>query len=194
VLDDDIHWIRWYAAEALGQIGPDAESAGDALAAATRHEDHQTRVRAVRALGQIGPRAQSCLHALTRAREADPQSAIRRAAEAALRQISSDGEEALALDKEIRGLVAKLGDRDGFERVGAAEELAGRGPNAAPAILALTKALEHEDKWLRAAAAEALGSIGREAASAVPALRQILKDPEPEVRAAGQQALEKVPG
>jgi len=49
-LDDD---IRWCTAEALGEIGPAAESAIPALEEATRADDHDLRAAASEALRRI---------------------------------------------------------------------------------------------------------------------------------------------
>jgi HEAT repeat protein len=63
------------------------------------------------------------------------------------------------------------------------------GPEAAPALAAITKALDDPEMPVRAIAAYALGSIGEGAKGAIPKLRTELQSSDPVVRVAAAWAL-----
>ena len=88
--DDPDEKVRWYAACALSEIGPDALPVLPALIAALNDPDEDARGYAVRAVGRIGPPAFAALLPLVRLRD-DPteNENIRAEAETALREIQS---------------------------------------------------------------------------------------------------------
>jgi HEAT repeat protein len=86
-LGDSSPTVRRNAAEGLGQIGPDAASATDALAKVlTSDDDPFSRVKAAHALGKIGAGAKSALPALDEAATSGPGN-VRFAAKAAADKI-----------------------------------------------------------------------------------------------------------
>jgi HEAT repeat protein len=71
------------------KIGPEAETAVDALAEALKDPDPSVRGWAAQALGQIGPKATAAVPALTEAlKDKDPY--IREMAAEALRKIEAE--------------------------------------------------------------------------------------------------------
>jgi len=70
----------------------------------------------------------------------------------------------------VRGLISMLGAGDADARYGACRALEALGKRAAPAVPALTRALDHGDLWLRIRAAYALARIGDPARTAAPAM------------------------
>jgi serine/threonine-protein kinase len=94
-----------------------------------------------------------------------------------------------AVDPEVQRLAAELSGSDTNVRRQAAQELAGRGSQAAPAVPALASALGDRSPDVRLRAAEALGRIGPGAASGVPSLAQALHDSDTLVAAEAAKAL-----
>lgn len=194
-LADRNRWVRWYAAEALGNLGAEAACCVEAMIPLLAHPEDQTRFRAVRALGQIGPSALKAAAAIARLAEQDPDRQVRREARLALPQINLEGLAAEAMERapeDLKPLIERLQDKDAFERIGAARAIREKGVEAADAIPALVQALQHQDKWLREAAAQALAGMGIRAEPFRLALERAAEDPEPEVRAAARQALEAI--
>ena len=74
-------------------------------------------------------------------------------------------------------LVALLGGADGHARLGACQALEHLGPRGASAVPALRKTLHADELWLRVKAADALAAIGKAAAPAVPDLLTLLARP-----------------
>jgi HEAT repeat protein len=95
---------------------------------------------------------------------------------------------------EVVDLIQKLKDKDTDTRRDAARQLAEMGPEAKPAVNALTAALKDGDLFVRRFAAQALGEIGPNAEAAVPNLSAILKDSKErkEVQEAAAIALGKI--
>jgi HEAT repeat protein len=89
----------------------------------------------------------------------------------------------------VPGLVEMLESPDAKQRSRAAATLWGLGPSAAPAALALAKALSDASSEVRRSAATALSGIGPGAAPAVPALSRALNDPDNDVRQFSAKAL-----
>jgi outer membrane protein assembly factor BamB len=84
-LGDPIPGVRWAAGEALGGIGPAAQSAVPRLIEALKDQFLYVRICAAEALGRIGPKAQTAREALKAAAN-DP--ALRNQAEWALNRIA----------------------------------------------------------------------------------------------------------
>lgn len=77
-------------------------------------------------------------------------------------------------DKPVPALVEMLNSPNPQARYGACEALKLLRAQAAPAVPALTAALDHEDLWLRIVAADALGHIGAPAMGTLPILLERL--------------------
>lgn len=93
------------------------------------------------------------------------------------------------VDAEVERLAAELAQSDAGTRRRAAQELAARGPAAAPAVPALVTALADRSPDVRLRSAEALGRIGPSASAAAPALAAALRDSDPLVPAEAAKAL-----
>jgi HEAT repeat protein len=81
--------MRYYAAQSLGQFGPEAQSAVPDLIAALKDEDKMVRMGAAYALGEI--RSPDAVPALQEATK-DPEKEVRDAAAFALKQIQQKGQ------------------------------------------------------------------------------------------------------
>ncbi len=209
--DEDIR-VRWYAAYALGQIGPEAAAAVEPLADVLRDDPHEyVRDGAAWALGRIGPAAEPAIEALGKTLRSNLPS-IRRNSARALGRLGP------AAKSLIPDLAEMLRDRDATVRVNAAAALwqidrrseaisalvqmtrGGEGPGAfeavsvlgrlglppETAIPVLAEALRHASADVRRAAARSLGQVGPDA---VAAIRPLLSDPDEEVRRGAVEAM-----
>jgi HEAT repeat protein len=181
--------LRVQVVYVLGQIGPGAAPAVDALAKLVGDKDVQLSTEAVLALGKIGPDAKSAVPALMKALEQEncpnahaiiytlgrigPNAA---SAEPLLLKAMKSEDRSLAVvsawtftkigphsDKPkmaVRVFVACLSDALPETRKAAAEGLADMGPAARDAVPALRKALSDDSKPVREAAEKALQAVG----------------------------------
>ncbi len=196
LLSDSRMEVRQAAALALSDFAPEARGSVGALGEALRDGDADVRSRAAYALGRIGPAARGAIPGLLRALD-DADRDVRMSATEALGMIAaadpedeeSDRPSPVEVEAAVKGLSRMLGDHP---RRMAAGSLRRIGPQAAPAVPALVKALRDEDDYLRKSAAEALGAIGPAAGPAVPALIITLKDPEKDVRKESARALRRI--
>ena len=189
--------MRWYAAEALGNMGAEAASQVPALLRALEHPNPMTRRRAARALGRIGDPAKPAIALLMNIAQKDKNETVRSAAQAALNQINLPEIAAQALTQasaEIKELVKKLQGNDESDAATAAKALGEMGPRGAAAAPVLALALRHKSKWIREAAAKALGGLDGTAGDFLPALQSAAQDLEPEVRAAAETAMHQIKG
>ncbi|HXV22785.1 MAG TPA: HEAT repeat domain-containing protein, partial [Alphaproteobacteria bacterium] len=181
-LRDERSTVRAGAAEALGEIGGDAESGIPALTAALRDEDDQVRQSAAGALGEIGASTDAAIFALSEALS-DKSSFMRWQAAKALERIGP------AAAAAVPSLSRSLDDPDKDVRWRAAAAVRAIGPAAGGAVPSLARALESSDDDLRRAAAQALGAIGAEAKGTTGALIRALQDADHDVRTAAAEAL-----
>ena len=154
--------LREVAAQAVGQMGPDAIPY---LTSMLTHPDKYVRRNAIWSLGKLGPLAKVAVPAICAAlRDADPRTAS--GAAQALGAMGPDAAEAVpALTEAMRGtniVLCRL----------ASKALSQVGRAALPSLL---EHLRHRDPFVRGEAALALGWLGPAAASAVPALSDILR-------------------
>ena len=195
VLADENNWVRWYAVEALGNMGAEAASAVPALLPLLEHQDALTRRRAVEALGRIGPPAKAAAAAVQNASQHDADEAVRKAAVVALYQLDLVDRAAKAKLRTltaVRELMEKLASGDQYAVVTAAKELGDMGVTADDAVPALALALRDNRKAAREAAAQALGSLGSSARDVRPALQAAAHEADPAVRAAARKALDQI--
>jgi HEAT repeat protein len=82
---------RWRAAQAIGEIGPEARRAIPDLIQALKNPDHLVRWAAAGALGRFGSEARDAVPSLRDLAARDPSPAVRDAAEESLRQIDQGG-------------------------------------------------------------------------------------------------------
>jgi HEAT repeat protein len=207
--------VRLEAVQALGRIGPAAESAlptlTDALLAEqgqTRHSvaevisqigpaavphllpllQHQSRFvryEAAWALGHLGPLASQAVPELNRL-SSDPAANVRFAAVEALGRLGP------AASSAVPSLINALYDHEDSVCRAAARTLAGLGEVAAGAVPSLVERLAHEDYLVRQEMARALGAVGSSRTDGVTALIQILRHDQREMRGVAAEALGKI--
>ena len=182
--DEDEH-VRWAAASALRDSGPDAVDAVPALVQALQDEHEDVRQAAASALGKIGPQAVPALiEAL-----GDGDAHVRQGASLALGLIGPEAREAVPL------LIQALeGDEDWLVRSRAAYALGWIGPEPSEAVPALVQALGDESEYVRSAVADALGEFGAQARDAIPALIEALDDEYGGARSSAARALRDITG
>ena len=171
-MKDEGRDVRYHAAEALDQIGPDAKDGVPALVEGLKDENINVRRYAAGALGQIGSNAKEAVSALVQALK-DNNDVVRRYEETWLHPKKEDGPSRLR-----RSIVEALG------RIG---------PEAKEAVPLIAWSLKDDyAPNVRVAAAEALGEIGSKATEAVPALVEALEDFDSEVGQRAMEALKKI--
>ncbi len=149
---DEDEYVREAAADALGEMGPEAKDAVPALIQTLGDGDEHVRRAAADALGEMGPEAKEAVPALLQALE-DAEWSVREAAAVALGKIGPEAKEAVA------ALIQALADEDLSVRWRAANALRDIGPEAKDAVPALVQALADESEVMRGYAAEALEAI-----------------------------------
>lgn len=92
----------------------------------------------------------------------------------------------------VPGLIAQLSTGETGLRALAADELAGRGPAAAPAVPALRRALSDPDPGVRSSSVTALGAIVAPDSAAVADIRRLLADRSEDVRFSARTALQRL--
>lgn len=192
-LEDENAQIRIAAAEALGNIGPAAESASGPLIDVIENRDEEVLVReyAIAAVARVAPTAPVVSATLVDA-VAESNALIYQAAVAALVDIGLSGREAIGDD--VAGLVSALRAPDTARRLSAARGLGELGPYARSAVPALTEIVadRQNDIELRAAAATALGEVGPAAEPALPALIDALGSADARMSDAALVAMRRI--
>ncbi len=176
---------RWRAAEALGNLGAEAQPAVPALTGVLRDRSPDVRWRAAEALGKIGADAVSSVPSVAALLD-DTDDLVRGEAAKALGRFGS------AAGPAVPALSSGLRHPEVAFRREVAKALAKIGPAAQGAVPALTAALADKDKFVRMECARALGNIGPPARSAVTALTSASRDSELLVARQAQEALKKV--
>lgn len=169
---------RRQAARALGELGPAAVSAVDALESGVDDPDPGVRQAACRALGEIGEVSPSTTAALQEGLS-DPQLSVRLASAFALLKLAPDDHAYVpvlttAMEQGEGGTIVAVG------RMGGA---------ASWALPTLTGLLRDRRPGIRRIAAEALGRIGPDAESRLALQRSAADDPDDRVREAARAAL-----
>ena len=180
--------IRVQVVYVLGQIGPGAAPAVDALAKLIGDEDKNLSTEAVLALGKIGPDAKGAVPALVKSLEQEncPN------AHAIVYTLGRIGPNAASAEPLI---LKAMKSKDGSLAVTAAWAATNIGPRAAkPAVVVpvLVACLSDSLPETRKAAAESLARLGPAARDAVPALKKALSDESKSVREAAAKALQAV--
>ena len=143
---------RREAAQALGALGPSAESVSALLRALDRQDlGRDTRAAIVSALGAVGntPEVVGRLAAFL----TDPEDAVRVAAQGALAGMGS------GLEAALPALILAVQQPNGLGRRHAAIVLARLGPAGGPAVPALFGLVEDRDPEVRKAAVAAIRAI-----------------------------------
>jgi HEAT repeat protein len=186
LLRDDQAQLRTCAAQALGQIGPEAGEAAEALGNAldpAREGNEEVLRDVARALYRLGPSARPALPALVGVlRHRDY--VLRACAVAAVGTIGDGARDAVPeLGKVLRE------DLHATVRLSAATALGKLGEAARPAVPALCDALKDTDRAVREAAADALLVVDRRAPAAILALGELLANDDAELRLFAAHAL-----
>ena len=157
--------FRWRAAQVLGDMGPKAQPAVQALTQALKDPENFVRFNVARALGSIGSGANSAIPALIE-----------------------------ALDENNLAPLTRSVDFGGDWQVcaAAAEALGNIGAAPADVVPGLTQALESSHAETIMAACRSLASFGAKAESAVPALLGLTQHEDNNVRSAALRALSKI--
>jgi HEAT repeat protein len=184
LIGDDLR-TRWYAAYALGEMGPDAAMAVDALTKilANPSEYEYLRGGSAWALGRIGPGAASSVPLLTEAL-ASHHVSVRRNAAWALGAMGPVGKPAV---EQLRKLSK---DDDATVRVNATAAL-WRIQRESEAIMALANTLRDGQPGAYEAAV-ALGEIGPDAKLALPALLEVQQHGDSDVCRAVARAIGQI--
>ena len=179
--------LRMQVAYTLGQIGPGAAAATDALAALASDEDFNVSTEAVLALGKIGPGAANAVPTLLAAlqKENCPN------AHAIVYALGRIGPKAAAAEPALQRAMA---GKDQTLSVVAAWAFTQIEPQStAKAIPLLVAGLSDSLPETRKAAAQALGNLGPQARTALPALQKAAKDDDSQaVREVAASAVQAV--
>jgi len=157
--------FRWRAAQVLGDMGPKAQPAVQALTQALKDPENLVRFTVARALGSIGSGANSAIPALIE-----------------------------ALDENNLAPLTRSVDFGGDWQVcaAAAEALGSIGAAPGDVVPGLTQALESSHAETIASACRSLASFGAKTESAVPALLGLTQHEDSNVRAAAVEALRRI--
>jgi HEAT repeat protein len=182
--------LRVQVVYVLGQIGPGAAPAIDALAKLVNDPDVNLATEAVLAIGKIGPDAKVAVPALIKALEQEncPD------AHAILYTLGRIGPNAAAAEPLV---VRAMKSKDGSMAVVGAWAFTKIGPRTAKpaaAVPVLIACLSDSLPETRKAAAEGLASMGPAASDAAPALKKALGDESKAVRESAAKALKAVSG
>ena len=182
-LSDTDYMVRWNAAVALGDIGPDAKAAVPAIVQALSDSNGKVQSGAAYALGRIGPDAiPALIQALSNSNDK-----VRSIAAHALGLIGPDAAAA------VPALVQALSDNNEKVRRRAAEALSKIGSDATKAAIpVLIQNLSNNDWSVRYDATWALGKIGPDAKAAVPALILSITDEDEVINKRIIEALNRI--
>lgn len=174
----------------LGQMGPAAATATDALAKLVADEDLHLATEAALALGKIGPAAKGAVPALIAALEAEGE----KNAHAIVRALGKIGPDAAAAEPMV---LKAMESEDKALAVIAAGTFMDIQPTASPeaaakAVPVLVAGLADPLPETRIAAADGLAALGPLAREAVPALKKASGDSLKAVREAATSALESI--
>jgi HEAT repeat protein len=184
--------LRAQVAYILGEIGPPAAPATEALAKLVNDPDANVSIEAVYALGKIGPAAKAAVPTLMTALKPGED----KPAHAAVYALGMIGPAAKAAEPALVGLIK--GSDDSLSLLSAWALVRIRGMSAATAAHVLPEleaGLKSSLPKSREMAAETLGNLGSAAASFRPQLERMAKSDEDEdVRAAAARALKAIGG
>jgi HEAT repeat protein len=189
--------VRWYAAYALGQLGPAAaEAVGPLRKMLPRgsEPDEYVHGTVAWAIGRIGPAARPAIPELIQClgseldaaqRAQSVHDSARRNAAWALGQFGPAARVATA------ELVKLLDDQDPVVRVQAAAALwkIDRRGEAAPTLLEVLRSRQGNGPY---AAAVALGELGPDVPGALKGLAEALRDPDEDTRRAASRSLKRL--
>jgi HEAT repeat protein len=156
------------------------------LIASLRSDDSATQQAAAEQLAHMETGAQAAAVALVEASDSDKEE-VREWVVAALEGIGPP------LEKDIGQLAALLKKKSLDVAYWAATLLGRLGPEAAPAVSELTKAVStHDELAVRQRAASALGEIGPAAKSSLESLQDATKSTDPRLARLARDAIEQI--
>lgn len=182
-LSEWLHLLRGGEGRAARLTVPLAAGAASSHPSLWQGEVNPRRA-AILALEIIGPlKSKLIIQATAGALRDDPSDRIREAAAHALgRMCVKARQEKVKYEEGRDALTIALGqDHAGKVREASAAALARLGPDAAPAVAALARALGDDYPGTRAAAADALRRLGKDAADALPELQRTARDRKADV-------------
>ncbi|MGD9723781.1 MAG: HEAT repeat domain-containing protein [Pirellulales bacterium] len=183
--------LRPHVAYILGQIGPPAAPASEALTKLLDDPDPNVSIEAAHALAKIGPGAKAAVPALTRALE----QAEGKPAHAAALALGMIGPAAATAEPALLATIKSKDDSLSLLSAWALLQI--RGPSAETAAKVLPElviGLESPLPQSRETAAEALGRLGKFAKPATAQLQAAAKDGDEHVRKAAEKALKEIRG
>jgi HEAT repeat protein len=179
---------RWWAAEALAEIGPGAKEVVPDLIKALKDPEHFVRGSAAKALGKIGPAAVEAVPALAVMLE-DPSRLTRPYALVALAKIGPVSK----LSKEAEDVfVRHLGHEDQVVRDNAIETFRHAGKAGKPPVPALIALLKDKNGHGKLYAVQAIQDIGPAAGEATSALVGLIHNSDESLRRSAIPTLEKI--
>ena len=174
-------------ARALIRLGSHARPALPAVIGALRAPEPTARRQACNVLGSQGIAPQEVVDALVQTMVRDPDTRVRGAARAALKELGVD------LSKHVDALLLALQDDSPDVRENAADWLGETRPRPVEGVDALVTTLfTDESLRVREAAERALRDMGSDASSAVPRLLEALRDGSRDQREAAASVLGSV--
>lgn len=176
---------RYLASVELRKMGPNAQSASEALTRALRDDDPRVSENACWTLAFIGPAGQGAVPTLAvMVRDTDEPNRIPAAAVLGLMRTSNPD--------AVKSLTEALTSGNPELRRTAAAALGALGQAALPAVPALARATKDDNPGVRSTAVAALGRLGGFASSAVPALREIEAGPDAQLKAEAVSARKRI--
>ncbi len=155
---------------------------------ALNDENNRIAMEAADSLGEMGPKAGTCLPALSKLALSDRNIKVRMHAIRALILVGKEHSTTTNTLSEVM-----LNGRPGKIRVTAARALSLLGPSAAPAVPALTKALESRYYKVRNYAAKSLAYIGPPATVALPTLERVaVSDERKTIQESAKEAIRRI--
>jgi HEAT repeat protein len=181
--------LRGQIAYILGEIGPPAAPATEALAKLVNDEDPNVSTEAAYALAKIGPGAKAAVPALIAAlKQTDDKPTY-----AAAYALGMIGRNAAAAEPALLEIIQRSDNSLSLICAWALIKIRGVSPATAAIVLPkLLVGLRSSVPKSRLAGAETLGSLGRLAKDALPQLERALKDDDERVRGAAGIALESI--
>lgn len=169
--------------QALGSIGPQAESAVPVLVSRLREKDLELRLAALDALAEFKEAAKSAIPILVKLL-GDTESELSNAASNTLSRIGKPS---------VDPLLAALSSKDKSVRKYAARSLGHLEPDAKVILPALLTLFDDEEPEVCVAALQAVANYGPVAASVIPKLEEMIKDEsKKEISEQAKLTLEKV--
>ncbi len=183
--------LREQVAYILGQIGPAAAPATDALAKLVADEDPNVSTEAAFALAKIGPGAKAGVPALVEALKRGEG----RQTHAAAFALGSIGPDAAAAEPALLEVIEGSDNSISLICAWSLVQIQGPSPEVASKVLPeLIAGLDSPLPRSRQGAAETLGRLGSLAKNATPQLQHATEDDDEDVRKAAREALEAIGG